>query len=100
MRRRLVYLTVTVLICLWTTSRRSLCSEYWDVTPDYSYGTPYDFTDYEIEAILDEHNNIRASVEATNMLRLVSNAWYGSYRAGACFRLMGGIPNSKQAWSL
>lgn len=66
-------LTVTVLVCLWTIAA---CGEYeWDVTPRYNQGTPYDFTDEEREAIVGKHNDIRASVRARNMLRLVSNVW-------------------------
>ena len=83
MRRRLVYLIVIVLMCLWTTAPRSCGGGYtnWDVTPNYSQGTPYVFTDDEREAILDEHNYIRASVGARNMLRLVSNGNAGASAA-------------------
>ena len=65
-------LLVTILVCLWIAPRRSLCSDYWDVTPNYCNGTRYDFSDDEIEAIVNVHNEIRAAVGATNMLKLVS----------------------------
>ena len=73
-------LTVTVLVCLWTTAA---CGEYgWDVTPRYIQGTPYDFSDDEREAILGEHNDIRASLRARNMLRLVSKFFFNLH--GQC----------------
>ena len=68
------YLMVAVIICLLTTPRKSLCgySYYYDKTPDYSTGTLYTFTQDEIDAIVDEHNEIRAAVGATDMLKMVT----------------------------
>lgn len=93
MRQHLGYRTVTILVvCLWTTARISLCGGYgvndWDVTPNYSQGTPYNFTDDDREAIVNEHNRIRASVGARNMLELVGQCLLHNLCSWRCM-LMG-----------